>query len=62
MDIKAVRKEFGLTQEEFAQKIGVSLSTVVRWETGRNKPSKLAVRRVEALARKSGFLMANLGK
>jgi len=47
MDIKKVREQLGLTAEELAQKLGVSVTTVSRWETGRHKPSKLAKRRLK---------------
>ena len=33
-----VRRERGLTQEQLAQRLGVSQRTVSRWETGRNMP------------------------
>ena len=33
-----VRREQGLTQEQLAQRLGVSQRTVSRWETGRNMP------------------------
>ncbi|MBQ8604215.1 MAG: helix-turn-helix domain-containing protein [Oscillospiraceae bacterium] len=33
-----LRKKSGLTQMQFAKKIGVSTSTVAMWETGRRKP------------------------
>ncbi|MBP3755618.1 MAG: helix-turn-helix domain-containing protein [Lachnospiraceae bacterium] len=36
--LKQLRKEKGITQEEFAEKIGVSGRTVSRWETGSNMP------------------------
>lgn len=35
--IKAVRKESGLNQTEFAKRLWVSLSTVQKWETGVNR-------------------------
>jgi len=47
MDVKELRKQLGLTAEELAQKLGVSVGTVSRWETGRNKPSKLARHRLK---------------
>lgn len=47
MDVKETRKQLGLTAEELAQKLGVSVTTVSRWETGRHKPSKLAKRRMK---------------
>ncbi len=36
--LKQLRKEKGITQEEFAENIGVSGRTVSRWETGSNMP------------------------
>ncbi|MDP1688826.1 MAG: helix-turn-helix domain-containing protein [bacterium] len=42
--IKDLRRKLGLTQEEFAHQVGVTFSTVNRWEIGRAIPSKLARR------------------
>jgi transcriptional regulator with XRE-family HTH domain len=36
--IKTRRKDMGLTQEEFAELIGVDRVTVSRWERGTNRP------------------------
>ena len=47
--IKDLRAKLGLTQEQFAAKVGVTFSTVNRWENGRGKPSPLAVRRIKEL-------------
>lgn len=38
-DIKAVRQHSLLSQEAFAQALGVSFTTVNRWESGKSKPS-----------------------
>lgn len=38
-DIKVVRQKSLLSQEAFAQTLGVSFTTVNRWETGKSKPS-----------------------
>lgn len=48
MDIKAIREKYSLTQEELAAALGVSFSTVNRWENNRHKPSKLAEVRIKA--------------
>jgi len=50
IDIKSIRDKLDLTQEELARKLGVSLSTVSRWETGGSMPSQLAKRRLLDLA------------
>ena len=47
--IRKLRAKLGLTQEQFAAKVGVTWSTVNRWENGRGKPSPLAHRRIEEL-------------
>lgn len=36
--IKRIRTRLQLTQEQMAQRIGVSFTTVNRWEKGHNKP------------------------
>ena len=40
--LKAIRKQLELSQEDLARELGVSFSTVNRWENGQYKPSKLA--------------------
>jgi transcriptional regulator with XRE-family HTH domain len=37
--IKKMRKKQGLTQQELADKIGVSQKDVSRWENGKREPS-----------------------
>ena len=39
MRIKQLRKQHSLSQEEFANKIGVSQTTVTAWETGKAEPA-----------------------
>ena len=36
--LRELRKEQGITQEQFAEKLGVSARTISRWETGNNMP------------------------
>ena len=47
--IKHLRGDLGLTQEQFASKVGVTYSTVNRWENGKATPSPLAMLRIESL-------------
>jgi transcriptional regulator with XRE-family HTH domain len=51
--IKSLRLKLNLTQEQFAQKVGVSFSTVNEWERGKRTPSPLALRQLEALIEKT---------
>ena len=37
-DVKAIRKQLDLTQEEFAAMIGVSVRTIQNWEQGHREP------------------------
>jgi len=50
--IKKLRSMLGMTQEQFAARVGVTFSTVNRWENGKSKPSPLAVARMEVLQAK----------
>jgi len=52
MDIKKLRKRLGMSQGELAEALGVERITVIRWESGDNKPSKLAQRQLARLERK----------
>ena len=47
--IKNLRTRLGLTQEQFAARVGVTWSTVNRWENGRGRPSPLAMRQITQL-------------
>ena len=51
MNVKELREKMGMTQEQLARELGVSFKTVNRWERGKNKPSRLAVARLDALTK-----------
>ena len=53
--IRSLRQKLGMTQEEFAHEIAVTVSTVNRWENAHAEPSKLAWKAIQDLARKRGF-------
>jgi len=37
-EVGAIRKEYGLSQEQFASLLGISVRTLQNWEQGRRKP------------------------
>ena len=47
--VSALRRRLNMTQEEFAHAIGVTVSTVNRWENGHIEPSRLARKAMESL-------------
>ena len=53
--IRNLRAELGMTQEEFAHAIQVTVSTVNRWENTHAQPSRLAWRAVRSLANARGL-------
>ncbi len=46
--VRELRQEMGLTQEELAVSLGVTFSTVNRWENGRANPSPVTSNLIEA--------------
>ncbi|MCI0407268.1 MAG: helix-turn-helix domain-containing protein [Acidobacteria bacterium] len=44
--VKELRKRLDLTQEQFAQRVGVTYSTVNHWENGKRVPLPFLVRRL----------------
>jgi len=48
-EIKFIRERLGMTQEEFARKIGVTITTISRWERGDCLPKSRVV--IEKLKR-----------
>ena len=45
--VKSLRAALNLTQEQFAARVGVTVSTVNCWENGKGKPSPLARIRIQ---------------
>ena len=48
-----VRLRLNLSQEMFAQKLGVSFATVNRWENGKSIPRKLTMYRFEKFCKEN---------
>lgn len=53
--VKELRKKNGWTQEDLARKMGVTLSTVQRWEKQGGRPNRLPRREIIKLLRKAGI-------
>lgn len=47
--IRELRLKTALTQEQFAAYLGVTYSSMNRWENGRSRPSPLAMQKIEAM-------------
>jgi DNA-binding transcriptional regulator YiaG len=44
--VKELRERLGLTQEQFAQKVGVTYGSVNHWENGKRTPQPFLIRRL----------------
>jgi len=53
--IKELRRRKGWGKEDLAREIGVSLSTVQRWESKEVNPTRLARRELERLFKRAGI-------
>ncbi|WP_297446865.1 helicase-related protein [Acidiferrobacter sp.] len=47
--IRHLRKELDLTQQQFAERLGVSFVTLNRWENGQSKPSAMGLTKLREL-------------
>ncbi|MEQ8640457.1 MAG: N-6 DNA methylase [Alphaproteobacteria bacterium] len=52
--LRTIRAKLDLTQEQLAERLGVSFATVNRWEGGTTMPQKAARETISALARDAG--------
>jgi type I restriction enzyme M protein len=53
--LRAIRAKLELTQEQAAERLGVSFATVNRWEGGMNAPQRAAQAAIAALAEEAGL-------
>jgi len=58
--VKTLRRALRMTQEEFAQRFGLSLATVRDWEQGRTQPDQAASTYLEVITRAPDAVMAAL--
>lgn len=59
-DIAALRSFVGLTQEQFARAVGISVHTLRNWEQGRRKPEGPAIALLRIAARHPRILRESL--
>jgi DNA-binding transcriptional regulator YiaG len=57
LSIRDMRNRLAMTQEEFAHALGITVSTVNRWENGHSEPSKLARATIARLASSHGIFV-----
>lgn len=53
--LRAIRDTMGITQDQLADRLGVSFATVNRWENEQNKPQKAAREAIRSLAIDAGL-------
>ena len=47
--LNVLRRQYAWLQEDLVRELGVSFSTVNRWENGKAKPSRLAKKQIKRL-------------
>jgi putative transcriptional regulator len=63
--VKGLRERLELTQEQFAQEVGITFSTVNQWENGRRRPQPFLLKRLlemEATSRKDSAVGISRGE
>jgi len=53
--LRSLRAKLALTQEQLADRLGVSFATVNRWEGGQSKPQRAQAEAIAALLREAGI-------
>lgn len=54
-ELKRIRQRTFLSQEAFAQEVGVSFSTVNRWESERTIPNLAAMKNIKAFCERNNL-------
>ncbi|MCI9112554.1 MAG: helix-turn-helix transcriptional regulator [Eubacterium sp.] len=54
-DIKKLRRKLFLSQEDFANELGISYATVNRWETGKSKPTYKNMKLIDEYCKKNSI-------
>ena len=55
MNIKEIRKQLNMTQQEFADLLGVCRQSIGKWELGQSLPSKMAFKTIQLACEKRGI-------
>ena len=53
--VSELRESMGVTQRDFAEKLGTTIETVSRWENGRREPTREAIEKLATLAHSAGI-------
>lgn len=54
--LRALRRHLGLTQQQFAEELGVRQQTVSEWETAAYRPRGASSRLLSLVAERAGFV------
>lgn len=61
-EVRALREQFGLSQDKFAQLVGISVGTLRNWEQGRRRPEGPARVLLQVAARHPDALLDIAGQ
>jgi len=53
--LKEMREKTGLSQQSFAERLGIGITSLSRWERGIGKPSRLAIMAINRAADELGL-------
>lgn len=59
-EIKKIRKKCFLSQEAFGRELGVSFSSINRWESGKTKPNMSAMKKLKEFCEAHGIDFTSL--
>ena len=60
--LQEVRGRLYMTQKQLAAELGISFTTLNRWEKGHNKPTFLAKRKFDDYCKKKGIIFPDTDK
>lgn len=58
--VKKARDQLRLSQQAFADRLGISFSTVNRWEQGHHVPNRVTIKAIEALCKEHNIQFSYL--